>query len=375
MGKATCYGKPRYCLFQSLGQYAKAREYLQKALVIKTESGDRKGEASGTTVNLGTVFMSARGQLRQALKSIVQKAHLSSELKWVTEKERQLTTEILVTCSSKRRGKLLRNLGNLFESLGQYDKAEEYLQRALVIKTEIGDRNGKATCYGNLGTVFHSLGQYAKAREYLQKALVIRTEIGDREGEASDYGNLGTVFMSLGQYDKAQEYLQKALVIRTEIGDREGEASDYGNLGTVFMSLGQYDKAQEYLQKALVIRTEIGDRKGEATDYGNLGYLFESLGQYDKAEENGKATCYGNLSTVFQSLGQYAKAREYLQKALVIRTEIGDREGEASDSGKPWYCVYVARGNTTRLKSISKERLSSKLKLATEMGKQHVIET
>ena len=74
--------------------------------------------------------------------------------------------------------------------------------------------------------MFLSLGQYEKAKEYLQRAFVITTEIGDREGEASCYGNLGTVFLSLGQYDKAKEYLQKALVIRTEIGDRGGEATD-----------------------------------------------------------------------------------------------------------------------------------------------------
>ena len=55
------------------------------------------------------------------------------------------------------------------------------------------------------------------AREYLQKVLVIRTKIGDREREATDYGNLGTVFQWLGQYDKAKEYFQDALAIRTEI--------------------------------------------------------------------------------------------------------------------------------------------------------------
>ena len=45
--------------------------------------------------------------------------------------------------------------------------------------------------YGNLGTVFQSLGEYDKAREYLEKALAIIVEIGDKEGEAADYGNLG----------------------------------------------------------------------------------------------------------------------------------------------------------------------------------------
>ena len=68
----------------------------------------------------------------------------------------------------------------MFESLGQYDEAQEYLQKAIAIKTKIGDRKGEASCYRNLGAMFLSLGQYDKAQEYLQKALIIRTEIGDR---------------------------------------------------------------------------------------------------------------------------------------------------------------------------------------------------
>ena len=79
---------------------------------------------------------------------------------------------------------------------------------------------------GNLGTVFISLGQYHKAKEFLEKALAIKIQIGDKEGEASSYANLGTMFKSLGQYDKAKEYLEKGLGIRKQIGDKEGEAAD-----------------------------------------------------------------------------------------------------------------------------------------------------
>ena len=53
------------------------------------------------------------------------------------------------------------------------------------METEIDDRNEEATTYGNLGNVFQSLGQYDKAREYLEKALAMETEIGDRDGEAT----------------------------------------------------------------------------------------------------------------------------------------------------------------------------------------------
>ena len=172
----------------------------------------------------------------------------------------------------------------MFASLGEYDKAREYLQKALAIRIEIGDRAGEGSSYGSLGSLFLSIGEYERAREYLKKALAISIEIGDRQGEASSYGSIGIVFRSLGEYDKAKEYHKKALAIRIEIGDRQGEASSYGNIGTVFQSLGKLDKARHYHEKALAIRIEIGDRTGEATDYGNLGAMYQSLGENDMAE-------------------------------------------------------------------------------------------
>ena len=270
----------------------------------------------------------------------------------------------------------------VFQSLGGYEKAKEYLEKALAIKIEIGDRAGQAADYGNLGTVFKSLGEYEKAKEYLEKALAIRIEIGERAGQAADYGNLGTVFKSLGEYEKAKEYLEKALAIRIEIGDRAGQAADYGNLGTVFKSLGEYEKAKEYLEKALAIRIEIGDRAGQAANYGNLGTVFESLSEYEKAKEYlekalairieigdraGQAADYGNLGTVFQSLGEYEKAKEYLEKALAIRIEIGDRAGQAADYGNLG-AVFQSLGEYEEAYNYLEKALAIRIKIGDRVG-------
>ena len=60
-----------------------------------------------------------------------------------------------------------------------------------------------------------------KAREYLERALTIQIEIGDRDGEAKSCENLRTLFISLGEYEKAQLCLEKALAIQIEIGNRD----------------------------------------------------------------------------------------------------------------------------------------------------------
>ena len=74
-------------------------------------------------------------------------------------------------------------LGRLYYQKSEYKEGQEYLQKALTIMTEIGDKHGEASCYINLGNVFYSVGEYAKAEEYFQKALTINTEIGDKHGE------------------------------------------------------------------------------------------------------------------------------------------------------------------------------------------------
>ena len=293
-------------MFLELSEYAKAKAYIERALVIRKEIGDKDGEARANG-NLG-----------------------------------------IQTLIGDRNGEAIDygNLGSVLQSLGEFVKAKEYLNKALAINIEIGDRSGEATDYGELGTVYYSLGEYAKAEEYLEKALAIRREIGDRSGEATDYGNLGTVFQALGEYLKAIEYHEKALAMTIETGDRRGEAVGYGNLGNVLRLLGEYDTAKEYLEKSLEIKTEMGYRGGEAVDYGNLAIVSHALDDYAKAKEyfkkslaiqieigdrKGEATAYGNLGDLCYERREYVKAQEYYEKALAIRIEIGDREGEAED--------------------------------------------
>ena len=273
-------------------------------------------------------------------------------------------------------------LGNVFRSVGEYAKAEKYLQKALTITTEIGDKHGEALSYIYLGNVVHSVGEYAKAEKYLQKALTITTEIGDKQGEAACYGNLGNVFCYVGEYAKAEKYLQKALTITTEIGDKHGEASSYINLGDVFDSVGEYAKAEKYLQKALTINTEIGDKHGEAACYGNLGKEFHSVGEYAKAEKyihkaltieteigdtQGEASSYIYLGNVFDSVGEYAKAEKYLQKALTITTEIGDKQGEAACYGNLGN-VFCSVGEYAKAEKYLKKALTVKTEIVDKHG-------
>jgi tetratricopeptide (TPR) repeat protein len=276
----------------------------------------------------------------------------------------------------------LTSLGNVYYSLGEYQKAIEFHQQSLAIKREIGDRGGEATSYNNLGTVYYSLGEYQKAIEFHQQSLAIKREIGDRGGEATSYNNLGTVYYSLGEYQKAIEFHQQSLAITREIGDRGGEAASYIGLGNVYQSLGEYQKAIEFYQQSLAITREIGDRAGEAASYIGLGNVYQSLGEYQKAIEfhqqslaitrkigdrESEAYSYGNLGNVYYSLGEYQKAIEFYQQSLAITREIGDRGGEAKSYGNLGN-VYDSLGEYQKAIEFHQQSLAIKREIGDRRG-------
>ena len=140
-----------YC---SLGQYPQALDCHQRALAIRRDLGDRRGEASS-----------------------------------------------------------VGNLGSVYHSLGQYPQALDHYQQALVIQRDLGDRPGEASSLSGLGTVYYSLGQYPQALDHYQQALVIQRDLGDRRGEARSQWSLGLTYQQWGNVSRSRAHRIAALEI------------------------------------------------------------------------------------------------------------------------------------------------------------------
>ncbi|MBK9247042.1 MAG: tetratricopeptide repeat protein [Ignavibacteria bacterium] len=199
-------------------------------------------------------------------------------------------------------------IGNVHVSLGNYDNALEFFNKALAINEEIGSKNGIAHNLGNLGNVYHNLSDYTQALTFFQKALAINEEIASKNGIAINLGNIGIVYRNLSDYPQALTYYQKALAIYEEIGSKYGIARNLGNIGNVYRNLSDYPQALTYFLKALAISEEIGSKNGIAINLSNIGSV------------------YGNLS-------DYPQALTYFQKALAISEEIGSKNGIAINLG------------------------------------------
>ena len=239
------------------------------------------------------------------------------------------------------------NIGIVYANLGDYDKALEYLFKALEIKKDVlgENKSDTASSYNNIGVVYRNLGEYDKALEYYFKALEIEKEVlGENHPDtASSYNNIGVVYKNLGDYDKALEYHFKALEIKKDVlGENHPDtAGSYVNIGIVYDELGNYNKALEYHFKALEIRKDVlGENHPDtAGSYNNIGLVYDDLGDYDKALEYylkdleitkevlgenhpNTAMSYGNIGIVYDDLGNYDKALGFYFKAWEIFEEV-----------------------------------------------------
>lgn len=259
----------------------------------------------------------------EKLKRIETLERLLAEYRGLHEEKRNKQTE----------ARLLRELGNFFDSISEYRKALNHYEQALSISSEIGYLDGEGKHLGDLGVIYCNLGEYRKAIEYYEQALLISREIGDRGDEERHLGNLGSAYIHLGEYREAIDYTEQALSISREIGDRAGEGRHLGNLGVAYGGLDEYRKELEYYEQALSISREIGDRNTEGISLGNLGVAYINLSEYRRAidyyekaltlfreigDRRGEGRFLGNLGSVYFRLGEREKACGLWKEAVVI---------------------------------------------------------
>ena len=121
----------------------------------------------------------------------------------------------------------------------------------------IGRKDAEGAALGNLGNAYNSLGEYRQAIEFHEQHLQIAREIGDRRGEGMALGNLGSTLAKLGEIQKAIDFWLQSLPIRKAISDLYGEGIDCYNLSLVYETLGDLETALSYAEWSLAIWQQI----------------------------------------------------------------------------------------------------------------------
>ena len=366
-----------YC---DTGQVAKAKDYYEQALEIrKQQLGANHVDVAASYNNLGNVYWNT-GEFAKAREYY----------QWALEiRKEQLGPNHVDIATS------YNNLGNVYRNTGDFPEATAYHQRALEIRKEqLGPNHvDVAASYNNLGNVYRNTGEFAKVRDYYERALEIQKEqLGPNHVKVADsYNNLGTVYHDTGEFAKATDYHQQALEIRKEQLDANhvDVAASYNNLGNVYRDTGEFAKAKDYYQRALEIQKEqLGPNHVDvATFYNNLGNVYRDTGEFAKAKDYYEwaleilkeqlgpnhvdvAAFYNNLGIVYHDTGDLAKAKDNFKRALEIREEkLGPNHVKVAYSYNNLGSVYVDTGEFAKAKDYHQRALEIRRE---QLGPNHV---
>jgi CheY-like chemotaxis protein len=231
----------------------------------------------------------------------------------------------------------LDNLGMIYESRLDYNRAMGSFLEALKIRDQLQDQSGKAISRINMGRVFCRLENFTQAEEYLVKALHILDKTGDSTHAANAREILGACYLSREIYGKAQENYLLAMDLKLETGDVEGAAGIAIRLGNIKMELSNAESAISYYRAALDLHWELSDTAQIANDYNQIAMALLNQGAYGEALEEtetamnlrwhtkdtfGLAECHKNLGLIYLKMGQNAKASANFQQSTNLLREV-----------------------------------------------------
>lgn len=213
----------------------------------------------------------------------------------------------------------LINVFRQYRRLENFEKVEEYGQKAIAVAKKLPLSFSLTTVYEKLGLCYHGASKYFQAIDNYTKGVEVAWKRNDKRKVAGFYLNLGALYNTLPDYAKSLEANQIAVGLYNELKDYNMISSCYMNIGTTYQELHQYDKAIEYVQKALTIfKTQSGDglplgiNYGTAIAYKALGNIYVQLSSNDATKTSNNAN---NKLTV--ALG-------YLRTALSVAETIKD---------------------------------------------------
>lgn len=223
----------------------------------------------------------------------------------------------------------LINIGNIYMSQGDFDKAEANSQRALQIAKDINDPRSHAACYISLGLLSKNKKNSHLALEYYRKAEEIGMRISDYTIATSALTNIGRTLNSLKEYEQAMIAFTKAMAL-AEKSNLQFQICDiqYG-IALIYKSKKDYPAALDYAKRSLVLAQKMGILSNQKSTHGLLSDIYASTGSYRNAYEHHKI--YKSLS---DSLNSEANIKKITGLQYTYRYEKEKRAAELEQQKK-----------------------------------------
>jgi len=224
-------------------------------------------------------------------------------------------------------------LGNLYNIQDKLLLAVEYYQLALPIFERNGWIQSQCILHNNVGELYLSMGNLEKAKEHYLAAILKGEECGDSLMIAMPSKGLAKLYIAEGDRERGQKAINEAYVYFH--AHRQEQSSDYPEVLASMARLNlmgepqDLEAAQAYVDEALgYIQGEMMSetrhdifaaacevamaqkRWKQALDYGLQSVRPDSVASYNDA------SCYVLLAQIYMELGNNELARQYIHKVF-----------------------------------------------------------
>jgi hydrogenase-4 transcriptional activator len=333
--------------YRSISEYPIARDYAQRALESYRQSGEWRGLAE-SYFGVGVADIQ-EGNYEAGLENLAQALKLIGD---------RPAAYVL--------GRTYANMAGACWFLKRPQEGIDYLKKAITYYERTDHKTNAADGYNNLGINLILIGQWDRAQEALERALLLATEVDERGAKVPMIlDSLGELHMLRGDLDLAKDYLSRAVALATENGNKWYAGQALRTLGRCYLAIVDPAKALSKSQEALTLAETIGDRQAicesrliaaeahllthkleecghllqqvsaettdSATDLGFSGEAHRLYGMLamTRSDASVAAQHFGTSVSIFDMLGdRYRAARAHLELGRAYAWIMPDRAGE-----------------------------------------------
>jgi tetratricopeptide (TPR) repeat protein len=159
---------------------------------------------------------------------------------------------------------LYRARGHQYETLGDFDAAQNDFQTALDEARARGDHYSEWQALIDLGFLW-TARDYIRTGDYFQQALALVHHLDDSAALAQNLNRVGNWHLNIDQAREAVRYHHEALRIFEKLDDKRGLASTHDLLGITYYSSNDIHQGIAHYEQAIALFRQLGDRGGLAS--------------------------------------------------------------------------------------------------------------
>ncbi len=290
-------------VYRSISEFPIARDYAQRALEHFRQTGEWRGLAEAY---FGIAMADTQeGNCESALENFAQ------ALKLIGDRP-----------ASHLLGRIYANMAGACWFLKRPQEGIGYLEKAITYYERTDHKTSAADGYNNLGINLILIGQWDRAQEALHKALSLASEVDERGAKVPMIlDSLGELHMLRGDLDEARDYLKRAVALATENGNRWYAGQALRTLGRCYLAMQDSAKALAKGKEALGLAEGIGDRQAICE---SRIILAEAYLRTDQRED-----CAGELQKVNDQTTESATDLGFTGEAQRLAGMLAMAEGDA----------------------------------------------